>query len=113
MERLRQEANSSQQLQPIRRGWKLGAEDFLDWILDKFEVSTKEAHPRCERDETEQAKALRIVQEELKRVGWTKEELKRRRKGDRICAVASHPKIYVPLLRSFLSQLINSGDDGN
>jgi hypothetical protein len=35
-----------------------------------------------ERDETEQAKALRIVQEELKRRGWTKAELKRRRKGD-------------------------------
>ena len=35
-----------------------------------------------ERDETEQAKALRIVQEELNRRGWAKAELKRRRKGD-------------------------------
>src|SRR6266699_1019056 len=70
MESLRQEVNSPQQLQPIRRGWKLGAEDFLDWILDKIEVSTKEAHPSLERDETEQAKALRIVQKELKRLGW-------------------------------------------
>jgi hypothetical protein len=35
-----------------------------------------------ERDETEQAKALRVVQEELKKRGWTKAELKRRRKGD-------------------------------
>jgi REP-associated tyrosine transposase len=82
MESLRQEVNSPQQLQPIRRGWKLGGEDFLDWILDKIEVPTKEAHPSRERDETEQAKALRIVQEELKRRGWTKAELKRRRKGD-------------------------------
>jgi hypothetical protein len=31
---------------------------------------------------TERAKALRIVQEELKRLGWAKAELKRRRKGD-------------------------------
>jgi hypothetical protein len=31
---------------------------------------------------TEQAKVLRIVREELKRLGWTKAELKRRRKGD-------------------------------
>jgi len=44
MESLPQEANSPQQLQPIRRGWKLGGEDFLDWILDKMEVSTREAH---------------------------------------------------------------------
>ena len=79
---MRQEANSPQQLQPIRRGWKLGGEDFLDWILDKMEVSTKEAHPSRERDETEQVKALRIVQEELMRLGWTKAELRRRRKGD-------------------------------
>src|SRR5437016_4880019 len=82
MESLRQEANSPQQLQPIRRGWKLGGEDFLDWILDKMEVSTNEAHPSRERDETEQVKALRIVQEELMRLGWTKAELRRRRKGD-------------------------------
>ena len=61
MESLRPEANSPQQLQPIRRGWKLGGEDFLDWILDKMEVPTKEAHPSRELDETEQAKALRIV----------------------------------------------------
>jgi hypothetical protein len=82
MESSRQEANNPQQLKPIRRGWKLGGEDFLDWILDKIEVPTKEAHPSRERDETEQAKALRIVQQELKRAGWTKTELKRRRKGD-------------------------------
>ena len=36
------------------------------------------------RDDTEQAKALRIVQEELMRLGWTKAELRRRRKGDEI-----------------------------
>ena len=83
MESLRQEANHPQ-LQPIRRGWKLGGEDFLDWILDKIEVPTKEAHPGRERDETEQAKAWRIVQQELKRRGWTRAELKRRRKGDKI-----------------------------
>jgi len=82
MESLRREANSPQQLQPIRRGWKLGGEDFLDWILDKMEIPTKEAHPGRERDETEHAKAQRIVQVELKRLGWTKAELKRRRKGD-------------------------------
>lgn len=82
MENLRKEANRPQQLQPIRRGWKLGAEDFLDWILEKMEVRTKEAHPGRERDETEQAKAWRIIQEELKRLGWSKAALRRRRKGD-------------------------------
>lgn len=82
MESMRQEANRPQELRAIRRGWKLGGEDFVDWIVEKMEVSTKEAHPGRERDETEQAKALRIVQEELERLGWTEAELRRRRKGD-------------------------------
>jgi len=38
MEALREEANRAQELQPIRRGWKLGREDFLDWILAKIEI---------------------------------------------------------------------------
>lgn len=82
LESMRKEANDGQALQAIRRGWKLGAEDFVDWILEKMEVTTKEAHPSRERDETEQAKARRIVQEELKRFGWSQAELKQRRKGD-------------------------------
>ena len=63
----RSEGNRLRLTSGCRRGWKLGGEGFLDWILDKIEVPTKEAHPSRERDETEQAKALRIVQEELKR----------------------------------------------
>lgn len=83
MEALREEANRpSQELKSIRRGWKLGGEDFLDWILEKIEIRPGEAHPGPERDETEQGRAIRIVQEELKRLAWTKAELRRRRKGD-------------------------------
>ncbi len=82
MESMRQEANRPEELRAIRRGWKLGAEDFVDWIVEKMEVPAQEAHPGRDRDETEQAKALRIVREELKRLGWTKAELQRRRKGD-------------------------------
>lgn len=82
MEALREEANRPQELQPIRRGWKLGREDFLDWILEKVELRPAEAHPRRERDETEESKARRILGQEIKRLGWTKAELERRKKGD-------------------------------
>ena len=57
-------------------------QDQLDILSERDEVPTKEAHPSRERDETEQVKALRIVQKELMRLGWTKAELRRRRKGD-------------------------------
>lgn len=82
MEALREEANRPEELQSIRRGWKLGGEDFLDWILEQTEVEPKEGHSARERDETEENKAARIVQEEMKRLGWRKAELGLRRKGD-------------------------------
>jgi hypothetical protein len=81
-EALREEPNRPQDLKSIRRGWQLGSEDFLDWILDKIEIRPAEAHPRRERDETEQGKAMRMLREEMKKLGWTKAELKRRKKGD-------------------------------
>lgn len=82
MEELRERANRPEALQPLRRGWKLGGEDFLDWILERMEVRTGEAHRRAERDETEEGKAKRILAEEMQRLGWTRADLKRRRKGD-------------------------------
>ena len=54
----------------------------LSRIDARPQFDPKEAHPSRERDETEQVKALRIVQVELMTLGWTKAELRRRRKGD-------------------------------
>jgi hypothetical protein len=83
MEAMREEANRpSQELNSIRRGWKFGAEDFLDWILERVQIDAEEEHPRPTRDETEQGKALRIIRDETKLLDWTTTELRRRRKGD-------------------------------
>ena len=82
LEALREEANQPEELKSIRRGWKLGGEDFVDWIVEKIEFCPAEAHPGRQRDETEQGKARRILGEEMKRLGWTKAELERRKKGD-------------------------------
>jgi len=45
MESLRQEANSPQQPAADSARLEMGGEDFLDWILDKMPVPTKEAQP--------------------------------------------------------------------
>ena len=73
---------SSPEVNSIRRGWKLGAEDFLDWILERVHSNAEEEHPRPSRDETEQGKALRIISDERKLLGWTTIVLQRRCKGD-------------------------------
>ena len=73
---------SSPELSSIRRGWKLGAENPLDWILQRVHSNAEEDHPRPSRDETEQGKALRIIRNEMKLLGWTTIVLQPRRKGD-------------------------------
>lgn len=82
MEARRADPNEPEEWKSIRRGWKLGGEDFLDWILEQAEVWPAEGHPRRERDETEEGKAERIVTEELQKVGWTRKDLGQRKKGD-------------------------------
>jgi putative transposase len=83
MEQLREEANRpDQELNSIRHGWKLGAEDFVDWILEKVEVTSSAAHPGRDRDETEQGKAQRIIRDEMSRLGLTTTQLAQLRKGD-------------------------------
>ncbi len=82
LESMREKANSVPELKAIRRGWILGAEDFLDRIVEMIEVEPKEAHARSERDATEEAKAKRLLREELQRAGWTERDLPRLRKGD-------------------------------
>jgi REP-associated tyrosine transposase len=82
MEAAREEANQPEQLKVIRRGWKLGSEDFLDWLVEKVELRPGEGHSGRQRDETEEHKAERIVAEEMKTLGWGPADLVRRKKGD-------------------------------
>jgi hypothetical protein len=72
MEAAREDANDPERLTPIRRGWKLGSEDFLDWIVEKVELRPGEGHSGRQRDETKEHKAEHMVMEAMKRLGWTK-----------------------------------------
>ena len=65
----------------IRRGWCLGSEAFRQKLL-AAEARMGASHYEAERQATVELKAERIVREELKRLGWVKRDLPRRRKGD-------------------------------
>lgn len=68
----------------IRRGWCLGEERFRQELLEAMsEPMGRQYYGGAERQETEEAKAERVVAEELKRRKWDREELKKRRKGDK------------------------------
>jgi hypothetical protein len=60
----------------------LGGEDFRQQILDRIAGRLGEHHAGALRRESAEAKAERIIAQELKRLGWTAADLERRHKSD-------------------------------
>jgi REP element-mobilizing transposase RayT len=73
----------SQEFKAVRRGWCLGGKAFRKKLLGQMRKRRGPNHHGRERFESDQEKALRIVRVELKRLGWTDRELRKRRKGDK------------------------------
>jgi putative transposase len=66
----------------IRRGWFIGKEALKQELLAQMWKKAGKSHCGQELQESAEAKAERIVAEELKRVGLAEDELNQRRKGD-------------------------------
>jgi putative transposase len=71
-------------LAALRRGWRIGAEDFIDRLVSRVERPARRGHGRRVHEETEKAVGRRIVEEELGRRNWKAAELQRRAKGDQV-----------------------------
>jgi len=82
MERRRAEASDGQEWQAVRRGWCLGPAGFKASLLRRLEGKLGEHHSGELRRETAEAKAERIIGEELKGLGWKPGELRQRAKSD-------------------------------
>jgi hypothetical protein len=78
-ERRRQEVGAD--YESLRRGWCLGDEDFRQELLARGQPAGA-SHYGGERRERDEAKARRLVAEQLQRLGWTAAELAQRPKGD-------------------------------
>jgi REP element-mobilizing transposase RayT len=66
----------------LRRGWFVGSEPFKTQLLERIEGKLGEHHSGQLHRETAQAKAERIIAEELQRVGWQEDDLALRPKSD-------------------------------
>jgi hypothetical protein len=66
----------------VRRGWFLGDAQFKKELLAQIHESFGSHHGGEEREESCEARAERLLESELKRLGWTQEHLLKRRKGD-------------------------------
>ena len=69
-------------LKALRRGWYLGGDGFKRQMLEAMAGKLGEHHAGELHRETTEAKAERIVAEELRRLGWQEQELSTRRKSD-------------------------------
>ena len=82
MERRRSEETDPEALKALRRGWCLGGEGFRRDLLARMEGNLGEHHSGELHRASADAKAERIVAEELKRYGWAEADLEVRRKSD-------------------------------
>jgi putative transposase len=83
MERRRLEEVDPEALEEFRRAWSIGGEAFRRECLQRMEGKVGDNHPGQTRLETAEAKAERIIAEELARRQWTQ--------GDLVAQQRSHP----------------------
>ncbi len=68
----------------MRRGWFLGSGQLKEQLLESMGCTIGKHHGGVEKQETDEQKAERLVVRELKKRGWTEQELDRRRKTDAV-----------------------------
>jgi REP element-mobilizing transposase RayT len=78
METRRAQETDDAQWEPLRRGWCLGGTGFRQELLQRMAGQLGEHHAGELRRETAEAKAERIIAEELPRLGWTRADLEQR-----------------------------------
>jgi REP element-mobilizing transposase RayT len=82
MEDRRHQEGDGSQWAPIRRGWFFGDKALKEDLLAKASERVGAQNYGTERQESEEAKAERLVREELAALGWEENDLSQRRKGD-------------------------------
>lgn len=71
-----------EEIKSLRRGWCLGDETFRQELLASVHTRATESHHAATRRETTEAKARRILKEELDKAGWNAADLIQRAKGE-------------------------------
>jgi len=99
--------------QTLRRGWKLGAEDFRDWLTDKLARGGRGGERAKERGEIDHVLAERLIKSCLHEVGWSLRDLGRERKGDAIkVEIARQLRTHTPMTRRWIAQRLHMGSVG-
>ena len=94
----------------LRRGWKIGAEDFCDRLADKLARRGKRGEQAKERNETDAARAEAMVQKALAAVRWREIDLARQPKGHSVkVRIARQLRLETPMSRQWIAHRLNIG----
>jgi putative transposase len=94
----------------LRGGWKIGAEDFCDWLADKLGRRGRSGERAKERAETDAARAEAIVHEALAAVRWREIDLTLQPKGHSVKTnIARQLRIETPMSRQWIADRLRMG----
>jgi len=107
---LRRGQEDPEQWNGLRRGWCWGAETFRQELLAQMEEKMGQEHYGAERYEAAVAKAERIMEEEMKRLGWRKADLVRHAKGHaRKVRIANRLRRETTMTLQWIAERLNMG----
>jgi REP element-mobilizing transposase RayT len=96
-----------------RRGWCLGDEEFRQELLAQMTTQMGRHHGGEERQETDTARAQRVLAEEMRRRGWNPGDIMRRRKGDKEkVKMAARLRRETTMTLDWIAQELNMGAAG-
>jgi putative transposase len=94
----------------LRRGWKIGAEDFRDWLADKLARRGRKGERAKERAETDAVLAERMVRAALAAIGWREIDLAIQPKNHALkVKIARQLRTQTPMNRQWIADRLKIG----
>jgi len=110
MEQRRREGEAPEMLAALRRGWRLGASDFLQRLTEKLGRRGQPHELASQRGETDQERAEQIIREALKELNWTEEDLRREAKAHpHKVSMARRLRRETPMTRQWIAERLHIG----
>ena len=114
MEQRRSEGEAPSQWDAFRRGWRLGAADFVQRLTERLGRAGHKHELARERDETDTQRAERFVSEWLSSTGWNEADLSQRAKGDPgKVELARLLRQHTPMSRQWIAERLRMGSASN
>ena len=104
------QAPDEQTLAELRRGWRVGAEDFLERLSTRLGRRGRPAEAASQRRETDERLAERLIRARLAATGWSEARLQSSTKGDPWkVSLAAELRRQTPLTRAWIARRLQMG----